>query len=170
MLRFSSIVIALAAFFTFGTQQGHGKTEHAPSDALAAGSAADHMPALAPFELAEVQVARVQSRGILPKKSGAHDLEFWNAIKDSTDPADYEAYLESFPEGSFAPLARLRIRQYSKAADEPQKKDEPGFEVDDMEMPYVARANANVRAEPTADSDKVGELSRGADVEVTGEA
>ncbi len=125
-------------------------------------------PQLASLELAQLRMAPGRDRGIQPKKSGAHDLEFWNAIKDSTDPADYEAYLESFPEGSFAPLARLRIRQYSKNAAEPTK-DDPGFEVENMEMPFVALANANVRAKPTADSDKVGELSRGGDVEVTGD-
>lgn len=170
MLRFSSIVIALAAFFTFGTQEGHGKSDPAQLDrtALVAGNAVDGTVRLESLEFKPLQVARLQGRGILPKKSGAHDLEFWNAIKDSTDPADYEAYLESFPEGSFAPLARLRIRQFSKTAEEPAKKEEPAFKVDNMEAPFVALANANVRAEPAADSDKVGKFSKGDDVEVTG--
>ncbi|WP_282609182.1 SUMF1/EgtB/PvdO family nonheme iron enzyme [Pelagibius sp. Alg239-R121] len=124
-------------------------------------------PLLASFDLAQLRLAPGKTRGIQPKKSGAHDLEFWNAIKGSTDAADYEAYLESFPEGSFAPLARLRIRQYSKKA-EKQAPSKPSFSVDDMEAPYVALANANVRALPTAESDKVGEFSKGNDVEVTG--
>jgi uncharacterized caspase-like protein len=34
---------------------------------------------------------------------------FWEAIKDSEDPGDYRAYLQSFPAGVFAPLARARI-------------------------------------------------------------
>jgi ankyrin repeat protein len=37
------------------------------------------------------------------------DLAFWESIKDSTDPAGYQAYLEQFPDGAFAPLARLRL-------------------------------------------------------------
>ena len=43
--------------------------------------------------------------------SGAQALElaFWNAIKDSTDPASFEAYLQQFPQGTFAPLARLKL-------------------------------------------------------------
>ncbi len=33
---------------------------------------------------------------------------FWKAIKDSANPEDYEAYLETFPGGVFASLARKR--------------------------------------------------------------
>ena len=38
------------------------------------------------------------------------DLTFWQAIEGSDDPADFQAYLEAFPEGRFAPLARIRAR------------------------------------------------------------
>lgn len=34
---------------------------------------------------------------------------FWESIKDSEDPASYEAYLAEFPQGTFASLARLRV-------------------------------------------------------------
>lgn len=36
------------------------------------------------------------------------DLAFWQSIQNSTDPAEYRAYLEAFPNGRFAALARLR--------------------------------------------------------------
>lgn len=36
------------------------------------------------------------------------DLVFWQSITGSQDPAAYAAYLEAFPNGRFAPLARLR--------------------------------------------------------------
>ena len=39
----------------------------------------------------------------------AVELAFWETIKDSTDPADFEAYLAQFPDGVFAALARIRI-------------------------------------------------------------
>ena len=39
------------------------------------------------------------------------ELEFWKSIKDSADPDMYQAYLESFPEGKFAPLAKLKIKK-----------------------------------------------------------
>jgi len=37
------------------------------------------------------------------------ELTFWNTIKDSSNPADFQAYLDQFPTGSFAPLARNRL-------------------------------------------------------------
>ena len=39
------------------------------------------------------------------------EMLFWETIKNSTDPAMFEAYLEEFPNGDFVALARLRIKQ-----------------------------------------------------------
>lgn len=39
----------------------------------------------------------------------AIEIAFWNTIKESADPADFEAYLKRYPAGNFAPLARNRI-------------------------------------------------------------
>jgi uncharacterized caspase-like protein len=37
------------------------------------------------------------------------ELAFWDAIKTSANPADYAAYLEQYPKGRFAALARVRM-------------------------------------------------------------
>ena len=37
------------------------------------------------------------------------ELAFWESIKASTEPADFEAYLRKFPDGQFADLARNRL-------------------------------------------------------------
>ena len=37
------------------------------------------------------------------------ELTFWEAIKDSTNPADFEAYLRKFPSGAFAGLVHNRL-------------------------------------------------------------
>lgn len=47
----------------------------------------------------------------------ALELAFWDSIKGSNDPASYRAYLESYPKGRFAPLARLRSQPAAKPAD-----------------------------------------------------
>lgn len=60
-------------------------------------------------------VIAMQSRGILPKDS-AYELAFWESIKDSTHASDYEAYLEAYPKGRFAALARSRIERLRAAA------------------------------------------------------
>ena len=38
------------------------------------------------------------------------DLAFWQSIQNSVNPAEYEAYLQAFPQGRFAALARLRAQ------------------------------------------------------------
>lgn len=37
------------------------------------------------------------------------EVVFWESIKNSTNPADFQAYLAQFPNGTFAELARLRV-------------------------------------------------------------
>ncbi|MFM0212588.1 SUMF1/EgtB/PvdO family nonheme iron enzyme [Paraburkholderia sediminicola] len=52
----------------------------------------------------------LRSRGILPKDSSEqYEITFWNSIKDSNYPSDYEAYLKAYPNGRFAALAHARI-------------------------------------------------------------
>lgn len=40
---------------------------------------------------------------------------FWQSIQSSTDPEDFHAYLERYPDGAFAPLARNRLNVLSPA-------------------------------------------------------
>lgn len=47
--------------------------------------------------------------------SNAGELAFWNTIRESRDPGDYRAYLEAFPQGTFAPLARNRVQSLTTA-------------------------------------------------------
>ena len=44
------------------------------------------------------------------------EMLFWDSIKSSTDAGDYQAYMESYPRGRFAPLARARIKRYAAPA------------------------------------------------------
>ncbi|MFM0326022.1 SUMF1/EgtB/PvdO family nonheme iron enzyme [Caballeronia glebae] len=58
----------------------------------------------------------VRTRGILPKDSNEqYELTFWESIKDSTFPSDYEAYLKAYPNGRFAALAKARIERLRAA-------------------------------------------------------
>jgi uncharacterized caspase-like protein len=43
-----------------------------------------------------------------PVDLSALDLAFWDSIKNSSDPQDFKAYLDKFPDGTFADLARRR--------------------------------------------------------------
>ncbi len=43
------------------------------------------------------------------------EIVFWESIKESVRAADYEAYLEQYPEGSFSALARTRLEEFASA-------------------------------------------------------
>jgi adenylate cyclase len=51
----------------------------------------------------------------------AVELAFWDAIKESQQPDELEAYLERYPEGHFEPLAEARLAR----ANELEAHDEP---------------------------------------------
>ncbi|GAG27105.1 unnamed protein product, partial [marine sediment metagenome] len=42
------------------------------------------------------------------------DIAFWNSVKDSGDAAMLQAYLDKFPDGVFASLARIKIGKAKK--------------------------------------------------------
>jgi uncharacterized caspase-like protein len=64
----------------------------------------------------------------------AVELAYWATIKDSTDRSFFEAYLQQFPAGAFAALARLKIDAIDKRAEagrqaeDKQKAEQPQTE------------------------------------------
>lgn len=86
---------------------------------------------------------------------GDAEIVFWQSIRDSGDPALFQAYLDRFPDGTFAPIARARANPRG-----PQAAVATG--------PHVALKNANLRAEPSTEAAKIGLLAEGARVELTG--
>jgi hypothetical protein len=66
------------------------------------------------FSRAEASVAAVGPSSAADAL--AVELTFWNSVKDSKSPADFQAYLQQFPTGRFAVLARNRIQQLQLAA------------------------------------------------------
>lgn len=52
------------------------------------------------------------------QSSGQNDREvlFWESIRNSSNPADFRAYLDRFPNGTFAPLARKRVADLAPAS------------------------------------------------------
>lgn len=42
-------------------------------------------------------------------KGGDAEVEFWRSIQNSTDPAEFEIYLDEFPQGTYAQLARVKL-------------------------------------------------------------
>ena len=46
---------------------------------------------------------------IEPPPATSSEVVFWQSIASSTNPADFEAYLQQYPQGSFVALARIRL-------------------------------------------------------------
>ncbi len=57
-----------------------------------------------------VTTAAVSAPAPAPDREGL----FWMSIKDSPDPAGFEAYLKQYPQGTFATLARQRLASVSQ--------------------------------------------------------
>jgi uncharacterized caspase-like protein len=68
------------------------------------------LPAPAPLANAPVPA------GAASAASSADDRTFWESVKDSNNIAELKAYLDRFPQGTFASLATLRIKQLRAAA------------------------------------------------------
>jgi class 3 adenylate cyclase len=53
----------------------------------------------------------------LPRTTAADpnavEMVFWESIQASLRPADYEAYLEQYPDGNFVALARARLQEFT---------------------------------------------------------
>jgi tetratricopeptide (TPR) repeat protein len=65
--------------------------------------------------LSQPAAALQPARPALEVAQAESELDFWNAIKDSKDAEDYRRYLEKYPNGNFADLAKLRIKKYAPA-------------------------------------------------------
>src|SRR5262245_3318881 len=102
-----------------------------------------------------VPPAGAAAKPAAPAPDQTVDLAFWNSIKDSTNPASFEAYLQQFPNGAFARLARLRVAEMSGAQSDRQSV--PGASGhDDLSEAAFENDLASVRTL----------LAQGADLEV----
>lgn len=54
------------------------------------------------------------------------EIEFWRSVKNSNDASEFEAYLKAYPNGKFAPLARLRLKKLNGATTKPATKKAAG--------------------------------------------
>ena len=76
---------------------------------LLAGTAAAAAPAIA------APAIKASTSPIEASTSGVETM-YWESIRDSRDPADFRAYLQQYPQGAFAPLARNRLSSLTGSA------------------------------------------------------
>jgi len=116
---------------------------------------------------AETSETPAAARILLAQAPDPFEQAFWDTVKNSNNPADYEAYLEAFPDGQFVPLARARvITLRGEAAPEIEEPPAP----EDTAAAYEVLRRANLRQSPKGSGKRVARLRPGTTVVVTGEA
>jgi Domain of unknown function (DUF4189)/Putative peptidoglycan binding domain len=54
------------------------------------------------------------------------EVAFWNRVRDSTNASELRAYLEAYPNGTFAETARSRLKQLEPVSLQPRMPSAPG--------------------------------------------
>ncbi|HEX7055274.1 MAG TPA: protein kinase [Burkholderiales bacterium] len=87
------------------------------------------------------------------------ELEFWRAIKDGNDAEDFELYVQQFPNGIYAALAKRKIAKLRGVA--PEETSAKAREQERKEAEEAAKREAEVRAKLAAEKEKLeAELKR----------
>jgi serine/threonine-protein kinase len=81
------------------------------------------------------------------------ELEFWRAIKDGNDPDDFELYVQQFPTGIYAALAKRKIAKLRGTAVEETSAEAKKQEKKEAEE--AARLEAEARAKLAAEKEKL---------------
>jgi carboxyl-terminal processing protease len=79
---------------------------------------------------------------------------FWDGIKDSKDAGDYQTYLEQYPNGVFAPIARNRLASIGTGAPReqaPLPEVQPAAAVEPTPVPVPEINEASVTNAPEAE-------------------
>ena len=99
------------------------------------------------------------------------ELAFWDAIKDSNQGKEFDAYLSQYPKGAFASLAMIKKNQLAKDRREVQRKqqEQEPFEVSLLNQDMAATGTANVRETPFPTAQLVARLNAGDKVWAIGE-
>ena len=106
--------------------------------------------------LAKNKIATLESAVKLPDAKPANsgnsaaEIAFWESIKNSTDPADFRAYLQKYPNGEFAELANIRLAPLEAKEKERAKADEIARNIKTFKGAYALRGTMlNMRSPGT---------------------
>jgi len=119
-----------------------GKSDEDESDKTVVGSMGD----LSSLTKPAVSLASVKSegtKGTTATGSQEVELEFWRAIKDGNDPDDFELYVQQFPTGIYAALAKRKIAKLRGVA--PEDTGAKAKEQEKKEAEEAAKREAEVK-------------------------
>ncbi len=102
-----------------------------------------------------------------PQTESGQDALFWESIKWSSYPEEYEAYLKKFPQGLFAALATDRLKRLT-TPDIYIGNSVPGIWSLDQTMIVDGQVSVNLRGRPDQNAPLLEQISPRAEVTVTG--
>jgi len=76
------------------------------------------------------------------------EITYWESVRDSKTPAELEAYLKTYPDGAFAPLARIRLKALQGA----EKKSDAATENSGSGNPDVDTENGRTKVTDGAEN------------------
>src|SRR4051812_22165547 len=131
-----------------------GKPEEDDSDKTVVGSMTDFAvkPAPAVARAPAQDSQRTSGTGTQAGGSQEVELEFWRAIKDGNDPDDFELYVQQFPTGIYAALAKRKI---AKLRGVPLEESAKAREQENKEAEEAARREAEVKAKLEAEKARL---------------
>ena len=137
-----------------------GKPAEDDADKTVVGGAMPVMPKAQPRPAAAA-VAPGATAGTTGSQAGSQEveLEFWRAIKDGNDPDDFDLYVQQFPTGIYAALAKRKISKMRGVA--PEETGAKAREQEKKEAEEAARAEAVARQKLADEKAKLeAELAR----------
>jgi len=119
-----------------------GKSEEDESEKTIVGSMGDLTSLVKPAPAVAVAKNENTSR---TTQTGSQEveLEFWRAIKDGNDPDDFELYVQQFPTGIYAALAKRKIAKLRGVA--PEDTGAKAREQEKREAEEAAKREAEVK-------------------------
>src|ERR671936_599525 len=133
-----------------------GKSAEDDSDRTVAGVLTGEFAALKPAAAVASAPAQDSSRTASTGTQGSSqevELEFWRAIKDGNDPDDFELYVQQFPNGIYAALAKRKIAKLRGVPLE--ESSAKAKEQERKELEEAARREAEAKAKLEAEKARL---------------
>ncbi len=101
------------------------------------------------------RVARTISEQSRPPRTSTQsqdvEVEFWRSIKGSTEAEEYELYVQQFPQGAYASLARRKIEKLRRGTAPAPAGDDSGAPARQAEEADAARREAEAKSKREAE-------------------
>src|SRR6266404_2565158 len=135
-----------------------GKSDEDDSDVTVAGVLANEFSSLKPAPPVAKAPAQDSARSGVSAtgtqgSSQEVELEFWRAIKDGNDPDDFELYVQQFPNGIYAALAKRKIAKLRGVPLE--ESSAKAKEQERKELEEAARREAEAKAKLEAEKARL---------------